>query len=121
MELNEKLLKTILQEQRKEYQRYLGVASEDFKSQVQLIAESMQGMQQQLLAIRDIVAKNTEDIVKLQTHVSAIREMVAKNTEDIEVIRMDAHIIKDDLKEKVDRYELKALERRIEILEKKGK
>jgi len=119
MELSEKPLKTILQEQREEYQRYLGVVSEDFKSQVQLIAESMQGMQQQLSAIRDMVAKNTEDIAKLQIHVSAIREMAAKNTEDIEVIRMDAHIIKDDLKEKVDRYELKALERRIEILEKK--
>lgn len=100
MELSEKSLKTILQEQREEYQRYLGVVSEDFKSQVQLIAESLSGIQQQL---------------------SAIRDMVVKNTEDIEIMKMDLHIIKDDLKEKVDRYELKALERRIEILEKKGK
>jgi len=98
MELNEKLLKTILKEQREEYQNYLGVVSEDFKSQVKLIAESMQGMQQQL---------------------SIIRDMVVKNTEDIEVIKMDLHIIKDGLKEKVDRDELKVLERRIEILEKK--
>ena len=98
MELSEKSLKTILEEQRGEYQRYLGVVSEDFKSQVQLIAESLSGMQRQL---------------------SVIRDMVVKNTEDIEIMKMDLHIIKDDLKEKADRCELKVLERRIEILEKK--
>ncbi len=98
MELSEKSLKTILEGQREEYQRYLGVVVEDFKSQIQLVAESMSGMQRQL---------------------SIIRDMVVKNTEDIEIMKMDLHIIKGDLKEKVDRYELKALERRIEILEKK--
>ncbi len=121
MELNEKSLKTILEEQREEYQRYLGILNEKFESHLKLMSESISGIQDQLISLRDMVAQNTEDIAKLQIHVSAIREMTAKNTEDIEIIRMDTHIIKDDLKEKVDRYELKALERRLEILEKKSK
>lgn len=100
MEINEKNLKEILKEQREEYQRYLGVVTEDFQSQVKLVAESVLGIQEQL---------------------SAIRDMVAKNTEDIEVIRMDLHLIRHDLKEKVDRDEFKILEHRVELVEKKLK
>lgn len=109
MELNEKKLKNILTDQRKEYQRYLhqerkeyqrylGVLKEDFESQVKLIAESISGIQEQLIAIRD---------------------MVVKNTEDIEIIKMNIGIIKNDLKEKVDRDEFEALGKRVAILEAK--
>lgn len=45
--------------------------------------------------------------------------MVAKNTEDIEIMKMDLHIMKDDLKEKIDRKEFKTLERRLALVEKK--
>ncbi|PIP17996.1 MAG: hypothetical protein COX43_01215 [Parcubacteria group bacterium CG23_combo_of_CG06-09_8_20_14_all_35_9] len=98
MEINEKKLKEILKRQRDEYQRYLGVLAENFESQIKLIAESLYGVQEQLIAIRD---------------------MVAKNTEDIEVIKMDISIIRNDLKEKVDRDEFVALEKRLHLLEKK--
>ena len=98
MEINEKKLKEILKRQRDEYQRYLGVLAENFESQIKLIAESLYGVQEQLIAIRD---------------------MVAKNTEDIEVIKMDISIIRNDLKDKVDRDEFVALEKRLHLLEKK--
>jgi len=98
MEINEKNLKEILKGQREEYQRYLGVVTEDFQSKVKLVAESVMGIQEQL---------------------SAICDMVAKNTEDIEVIKMNLHIIKDDLKEKISREEFKIFEKRLELLEKK--
>ena len=62
MELNEQTLKGILKEQREEYQRNLGTLSESFQSEVKLIAESLSGVQKQLLAILEMVAKNTEDI-----------------------------------------------------------
>jgi len=62
MEINEKKLKEILKRQRDEYQRYLGVLAENFESQIKLIAESLSGVQEQLIAIRDMVVKNTEDI-----------------------------------------------------------
>lgn len=96
MEINEKKLKEILTEQRKDYQRYLGALTENFESQVKLIAESVSGIQDQLIAIRD---------------------MVAKNTEDIEIIKMNISIIKSDHKKKVDLEEFEALEKRVLILE----
>lgn len=98
MEINEVKLKIILTEQRDEYQRYLGVIAEDFESQVKLIAELAGGIQEQLIGIR---------------------EMVAKNTEDIELMKMDLHIIKDELKEKICREEFLVLEKRIDLLERK--
>lgn len=119
MEISAGNLKTILKEQREEYQRYLGVLSENFESQVKLVAESVIGIQEQLVALREMVARNIEDIVKIQVQLIAIRKMVAKNTEDIEMIKMDLHVIKDDLKEKVSRDEFRILEKRVELVEGK--
>src|SRR3989344_2851087 len=97
--MDEKYIKTILIEQREEYQRYMGALVEDFTSKIQLIAETLRGMHDQLIALRN---------------------MVAQNTEDIEIIKADLHIIKDDLKEKVGRDEFKVLERRVGMLEQKS-
>ena len=55
-------MKNILNEQRKEYQNYLGVLKEDFDNKIQLIAESISGIQEQFI-IRNMVIKNTEDCV----------------------------------------------------------
>ena len=90
-------LETILAKQRKEYQRYLGVVSESFESQVKLIAESVGGVQEQLTSIRDLVAKNTEDL---------------------EMMKTELHIIRQDLKVKIDRDEFVVLENRVARLEK---
>ena len=98
MEIQEKELKEILISQREEYQQYLGILSENFESQLKLVIESLKGTQDQLVALR---------------------EMVAKNTEDLEIIKMDLHIIKDDLTEKISREEFKIIEKRIDLLEKR--
>lgn len=97
MEIDAQKLKQILTEQREEYQRYLSVVTESFESQVKIIAETLEGVQKQLVSIRD---------------------MVAKNTEDIEVIKMELQIIRHDLKEKISRDEFKILETRVSKLEK---
>lgn len=98
MELTETGLKAILEEQREEYQRYLGVLSENFTSQVKLVAEALGGVQQQL---------------------TSIKEMVAKNTEDIEVMKTDIMSIKHMLKQKADQEEFVLLEQRVAALEAK--
>jgi len=98
MDIQEKELKEILISQREEYQQYLGVLAENFESQLKLVIESLKGTQDQLVALR---------------------EMVAKNTEDLEIIKMDLHIIKDDLTEKISREEFKIIEKRIDLLEKR--
>jgi len=98
MDIQEEKLKEILKSQREEYQQYLGVLAENFESQLKLVIESLKGTQDQLVALR---------------------EMVAKNTEDLEIIKMDLHIIKDDLTEKISREEFKIIEKRIDLLEKR--
>ena len=70
---------------------------EDIRDSIQLLAESVSVIQSQLIAIRD---------------------MVAKNTADIEVIKMNMELIKYSLKQKADNADLSALERRVSILEK---
>lgn len=90
-------LEKILVKQRKEYERHIGTALESIEGQVRLVAESLGGLQTQLIAVRD---------------------MVAGNTEDIETIMMDMHVVRSDLKERVGRQEFIALERRLTKLEK---
>ena len=89
---------TVLKEQEEKYQRYLGVVAEDFSSQIKLLAESVSGIQEQLIALR---------------------EMVAKNTKDIEIMKIDIAFIKNGMKKKVDTEEFEALETRVAILEAK--
>ena len=96
--------KKILIEQRKEYQSYLGAAMEEFASQVAVIAES--------------VMKLTEATQRLRDQVAALMEMVAQNTVDITDIKAELHIIRGDLKQKADREELLAIERRVARLTK---
>ena len=119
MDIQKEKLREIFKSQREEYQRYLGVLAENFESQLKLVIESLTGTQEQLVALREMVARNTEDIIKIQTQLIAIREMVVKSTEDIGIMRMDLHIIKDDLKEKISREEFKIIEKRIDLLEKR--
>jgi len=119
MDIQEEKLKDILESQREEYQRYLGVLAENFGSQLKLVIESLTGTQEQLVALREMVARNTEDIIKIQVQLVALREMMAKNSEDIEIMRMDLHVIKDDLIEKISREEFKIIEKRINLLEKR--
>ena len=98
MELSETKFKRILSGERKEYQRYLGVLAEDFSSKLKLIVESVSGIQKQLVALRD---------------------MVVKNTEDIEIIKLDISSIKYDLKKKVDVDDFASLEKRVSLLERR--
>ncbi|MCL5407390.1 MAG: hypothetical protein M1429_02755 [Patescibacteria group bacterium] len=93
-------IEKILKKQREEYQRYLKIFSEDVNSKFKIIGEGISG------------------ILEGQ---KSIREMVAKNSEDIEIIKMDISFIKSGLKEKVDRDEFTALEKRVIFLENKYK
>ena len=98
MEITKKELKEILENQREEYQDYLGGVAEDFKSQVKLIAE-------QHGSIIEILNSHTE--------------MIAAVKEDIEIMKLDIEFIKNSLKKKVDIEEFFALEKRVLLLEKK--
>jgi len=105
MEFNEKKLKKLLQDQCEEYQGYLGVLGENFISNMKLLAESVSGVQKQLVALRDMVARNTEDI-------EAIR--ISQ-----EVTQTDVESIKHVIKKRVDIDEFTALEKRVAVLERR--
>jgi len=116
MEITEEKLKEILDERLDEkedkFQRHVGVLVERFESQTQLIAESVSGIQQQLIAIKEMVAKNTEDIQEMKVEVFSTRK-------DIEMIKSDIVIIKQNLRRKVDLDDFETLEKRVMFLEKK--
>jgi len=109
MEIKEEKLKEILDERFNEqddkFQRHVGVLVERFESQTKLIAESISGIQQQLIAIKEMVAKNTEDIQEMKVH--------------MEIMKSDIEIIKQNLRHKVDLEDFETLEKRVMFLEKK--
>ena len=49
-----KEIKKILADQRKEYQRYIGVALESVEDRIKLVAESLEEMQEQFREFRQI-------------------------------------------------------------------
>lgn len=111
MEITETKLKTILKEQRKEFQTFIGALVEDFTVQVKLIAESISDIQRQLIILREMVAKNTRDIELMKVEIIAMKM-------DMEIIKSDIEIIKYSLKKKVDIDEFAILEKRVLMLEK---
>jgi len=109
MELDEKKLKKILVEQRKEYQkfagqerkeyqRYLGVLKEDFDGKIKAITE-------QYADIKKTLKSHSVMLISLQ--------------ENVEIMKVDIGFIKGGLKKKVDFEEFEALGKRVAILEAK--
>ena len=104
MEIGKVELKKILKEQREEFQAFIGTLAEDFTAQVKILAESVSDLQRQLIIIRDMVARNTEDIEAMKM--------------DMLVIKEDIESIKYTFKKKVDLDEFASLEKRVLILER---
>ena len=96
-----------LKGQREQFQHYMGVQVEGLRSEIQLVAEAVSGIQEQLIALRDMVTKNTEAIEWIRM--------------DMEIMKADMAIIRRDLKEKAGRDELAVLEARVAMLERSGR
>ena len=60
----------------------------------------------------DVVLEHTKDI-------QPIKERLENIEEDIRIIKLDIEFIKNDLKQKVNREEFAALEKRLSLLENK--
>ncbi|OGZ32553.1 MAG: hypothetical protein A3H02_00220 [Candidatus Niyogibacteria bacterium RIFCSPLOWO2_12_FULL_41_13] len=98
MEINEEKLKSFIKKQSEETRRHFDIVAEDLRSDMKLLAESVGGIQEQLVILREMVAKNTEDIV---------------------MIKMNMEIIKNSLRKKVDFEEFEILTKRVALLESK--
>jgi len=124
MELNEKTLKNILTDQRKEYERYMGALSEDTQSKISAVAEQFSGMQEQFVEMREQFVGMQEQFTGMQetlnSHTETLEshtEMIGQIKEDVEIIKMDIEFIKGGMKKKVDYDEFAVLEKRLSLLE----
>jgi DNA-binding ferritin-like protein len=96
--MEEKKIKRILEEYKKETKRHFDVVAEKIEDKIALLAEQ--------------VAANTE---KLKEH----DKRFDKIEDTLEVIKLDIEFIKNELKQKVGRDEFAALEKRVSLLEAK--
>jgi DNA-binding ferritin-like protein len=96
--MEEKKIKRILEEYKKETKRHFDVVAEKIEDKIALVAEQ--------------VAANTE---KLKEH----DKRFDKIEDTLEVIKLDIEFIKNELKQKVSRDEFAALEKRVSLLEAK--
>ena len=77
--------------------------SEDIKRHFDVVAED--------------ISSKLDSVAELASDIPDIKEMVAKNTEDIEVMKADIEIIKQGLRRKVDVEDFAVLEKRVTALE----
>jgi len=96
--MEEKKIKRILEEYKKETKRHFDVVAEKIEDKIALLAQQ--------------VAANTE---KLKEH----DKRFDKIEDTLEVIKLDIEFIKNELKQKVSRDEFAALEKRVSLLEAK--
>lgn len=101
-----------LQEQREEYQRYLGVLKEDFDSKVNVVCE-------QYGDIKKTQNQHTKMIGFLQENMVMMQETMKIMQENTEIMKADLEIIKNSVKRKVDYDEFEALSKRVLLLEAK--
>ena len=108
-----------------ETRRHMGVLAEGLRSDIKLIAEGHAILRQEIRGIREQLTDLQERVTRIEGYVAAIRDMGAKNTQDIVVIRVDIEtiksdiaIIRNDLKDNAGQDELAALESRVAELER---
>jgi hypothetical protein len=80
MEINENKLKEILDDQRKEYQHFMGIVKEDLQSQIGLIAEQYQDIKDDLSIIKSELRQKVsyEEFNNLPKRVSLLEMKVRK-------------------------------------------
>ncbi len=80
MEINEGKLKEILDEQRKEYQHFVGIFKEDLQSQIGLIAEQYQDIKDDLSIIKTELRQKVsyEEFNNLSKRVSLLEMKIKK-------------------------------------------
>ena len=99
----------------------MGILVEGLRSEIQIVAEGVSGLQEQLIALRELVSKNTADIEQMKVDLLAVRmEMEAIRLEQ-EMMRSELSIIRNDLKAKAGRDELAVLEARVAMLERSSR
>lgn len=123
MEITEKKLNKMLKDQsdgfkkhndllEKKLERHNEILYEKFRGDVKILSEGW-------AYVKDKVEQLAENQEIMSVKLDAVIEMASESKQDISTIKSDISVIKYDLKEKVDRSEFAALEKRVILLENK--
>jgi len=147
VEITGKNLKKILEDQTKTLDRHNHVLYEKFRGDVKTLSEGWQyikGKVDKIVDRQDIMGEKLDKVADRQdimgekldkvadrqdimgekleivsVKLDAVIDMASESKQDISIIKSDISVIKYDLKEKVDRDEFAALEKRVILLENK--
>jgi len=95
-----------------EIKRHQDVLYEKLQGDIRVIGEQHGSIQEKLDSHTEMIGSKKEDI-------EIIKVDIVSTKKDIEIIKVDIAFIKNGLKEKVDRDEFVALEKRVILLEAK--
>lgn len=126
--ITEKQLDQRLKKQTEEIKRHNDVLYEKFRNDIKTIGEGWDATSKKVDATFNLVGainvKVTElqlKVEKIEKDIAELRLKVEKIEKDIEIMKSDISFIKNELKQKVDRDEFVALEKRLILLENKFK
>jgi chromosome segregation ATPase len=131
--MEEKQIKRILEEYKKETKRHFDVVAEKIEDKIALLAEQVAANTEKLkehdLKLDNISEKLKEHDLKFENILEKLKEHDQKLKEHdkrfdkmedtLEVIKLDIEFIKNELKQKVSRDEFAVLEKRVSLLEAK--
>lgn len=102
-----------------EVKRYIGVVSENFQHGLSAIGEQFGGLNKKLDEHTKILDSHTKILDGHSKTLDSHTKMIGSIMMDMSVAKEDIEIIKNDLKQKVDRNEFEALTRRVSVVERK--
>jgi len=124
--MEEKKIKRILEEYKKETKRHFDVVAEKIEDKIALVAEQVAATTEKLkehdLKFESISKKLKEHDQRFVTIEGKLKEhdkRFDKIEDTLEIIKLDIEFIKNELKQKVSRDEFAALEKRVSLLEAK--
>jgi len=112
-------IQKVIEETAKETRRHFDEKTEEVKSQVDEVKNHMdvvaEGLHGDIKAVAEGVELNSQRLEQLEGLPGAVDHI----KDDIEVIKTTLDVMKNDLKQKIDRDEFVALEQRVNKLEAK--
>lgn len=115
------ITKKDLENQTEEIQKYNNILYEKFRQDIRIIGEGWQGIAKKVDRLATKIDGTDKKLDNVSIKVNATFEMMGETREDIEIMKIDISFIKNALKQKADKDELEALEKRVLFLENKLK
>jgi len=102
-----------------EIKRHQDVLYEKLQGDIRIIGEQHGSIQEKLDSHTEMIGSIKENIEIIKVDIDSMKVDIVSTKKDIKIIKVDIAFIKNGLKEKVDRDEFVALEKRVILLEAK--